>query len=112
MSNNGGNYLAIQWLGFGAFSAGAQIQLLVGELTSHKPHCMCVGGGGCKNNNKQKTAIEQQWCERQLLPPFHSSICVVHKTQSVSIVCHIIFLFLDAGEMVGSKIIKRKHINK
>ena len=31
-----GNSLAVQWLGLGAFTAGAQVQSLVGELRSHK----------------------------------------------------------------------------
>ena len=33
---NSGNSLAVQWLGLGAFIAGAQVQSLVGELRSHK----------------------------------------------------------------------------
>ena len=32
--------LVLQWLGFGAFPAGAQVQSLVGELRSHEPHVM------------------------------------------------------------------------
>ena len=32
--------LVVQWLGFGAFTAGAQVQSLVRELRSHKPHDM------------------------------------------------------------------------
>ena len=34
------NCLAVQWLGLGAFTAGAQVQSLVGELRSHK---LCGG---------------------------------------------------------------------
>ena len=30
----------VQWLGFGAFTAGGQVQSLVGELRSHEPHVM------------------------------------------------------------------------
>ena len=37
---NSGNSLAVQRLGLGAFTARAQVQLLVGELRSHKPHSM------------------------------------------------------------------------
>ena len=37
-----GNFLTVQWLGLGAFTAVAQVQSLVGELRSHKP---CIGGG-------------------------------------------------------------------
>ena len=33
-----GNSLAVQWLGLGAFTAGAQVQSLVRELRSHRPH--------------------------------------------------------------------------
>ena len=58
MSNSGGNYLAGQWLGFGAFTARAQIQFLVGELTSHKPHCL--GGGGRGGAKKQQTNNKKQ----------------------------------------------------
>ena len=32
-----GNSLAVQWLGLGAFTAGAQVQSLVGKLRSCKP---------------------------------------------------------------------------
>ena len=28
----------VQWLGLGAFTAGAWVRSLVGELRSHKPH--------------------------------------------------------------------------
>ena len=28
----------VQWLGLGAFTVRAQVQSLVGELRSHKPH--------------------------------------------------------------------------
>ena len=33
-----GNSLAVQWLGLVTFTAGAQVQSLVGELRSHKLH--------------------------------------------------------------------------
>ena len=33
-----GHSLAVQWLGLGAFTAGARVQSLVGELRSRKPH--------------------------------------------------------------------------
>ena len=33
-----GNSLMAQWLGLGAFTALAQVQSLLGELRSHKPH--------------------------------------------------------------------------
>ena len=33
-----GNSLAVQWLGLSAFTAGAQVQSLMGELRSRKPH--------------------------------------------------------------------------
>ena len=32
------NCLAVQWLGLGAFTAGAQVQSLVRDLRSHRPH--------------------------------------------------------------------------
>ena len=32
-----GSSLAVQWLGLSTFSAGAQVQSLVGKLKSHKP---------------------------------------------------------------------------
>ena len=35
---NIGNSLAVQWLGLGAFTAGAQVQSLAGELRSQKLH--------------------------------------------------------------------------
>ena len=31
-----GNPLAVQWLGFGTFTAGVLVRSLVGELRSHK----------------------------------------------------------------------------
>ena len=34
----GWNFLVVQWLGLGAFTAMAQVQSLVGELRSHKSH--------------------------------------------------------------------------
>ena len=33
-----GNSLAIHWLGLGAFTAGGQVQSLVGELRTRKPY--------------------------------------------------------------------------
>ena len=33
-----GRSLVVYWLGFGAFTAGAQVQSLVRELRSHRPH--------------------------------------------------------------------------
>lgn len=33
-----GNSLAAQWLGLGPFAARVQVQSLVGEISSHKPH--------------------------------------------------------------------------
>ena len=33
-----GNSLVVQWLGLGAFTAGAQVQSLAGELRSRMPH--------------------------------------------------------------------------
>ena len=33
-----GNSLAVHWLGLSAFTAGARVQSLVGELRSRKPH--------------------------------------------------------------------------
>ena len=33
-----GNFLEVQWLGLGAFTARAGVQSLVWELRSHKPH--------------------------------------------------------------------------
>ena len=33
-----GNFLVVQWLGLGAFTAGTQVQSLVRELRSHKLH--------------------------------------------------------------------------
>ena len=36
-SQSMGNSLAVQWLGLGAFTAGAQVQSLLGELRSCKP---------------------------------------------------------------------------
>ena len=41
-----GNSLAVQWLGLCALTAGAQVQSLVGELSSHKPR-----GAAEKKNN-------------------------------------------------------------
>ena len=35
-----GNFLAVQWLGLGAFIAGAWVQSLVRELRSQKPQGM------------------------------------------------------------------------
>ena len=35
-----GNFLAVQWLGLSALTAGAQVQSLVGKLRLHKPHIM------------------------------------------------------------------------
>ena len=32
------NSLGVKWLGLSAFTAVAQVQSLVGELRSHKPH--------------------------------------------------------------------------
>ena len=34
----GGNSLVVQWLGLSALTAGAQVQSLLGELRSCKPH--------------------------------------------------------------------------
>ena len=34
----GGNALVVQWLGLSALTAGAQVQSLLGELRSWKPH--------------------------------------------------------------------------
>ena len=34
------NSLAVQWLGFAVFTAGALVRSLLGELRSHKPHVM------------------------------------------------------------------------
>jgi len=65
-------------------------------------------GGAKKQQANKKTTIEQQWCERQLLHFIHPS---VYSTKSGEYLLYVI-LFLDVGEMVGSKIIKRKHINK
>ena len=42
-----GNSLAVQWLGLSTFIAGAQVQSVVGELGSHKPH------GAAKKKKKQ-----------------------------------------------------------
>ena len=36
--------LAIHWLGLGAFTAGGQVQSLVGELRTRKPYSMAKGG--------------------------------------------------------------------
>ena len=35
--------LAIHWLGLGAFTAGGQVQSLVGELRTRKPYSMAKG---------------------------------------------------------------------
>ena len=45
--------LAVQWLGLQAFTAGAQVQSLVGELRSHKPQ-------GMAEKTKQKNSTEIQ----------------------------------------------------
>ena len=47
-----GNSLAVQWLGPGAFTAGAQVQSLVGELRSYRH-----GQKTKKTENKQKKHI-------------------------------------------------------
>ena len=46
-----GNSLAVQWLGLGAFTAVAQVQSLVGELRSCKPHGVA-----------KKTLRQKQFC--------------------------------------------------
>ena len=46
-----GNSLEVQWLGLGALTAVAQVQSLVGELRSCKPH------GVAKKNPKTKTVL-------------------------------------------------------
>ena len=50
-----GNCLAVQWLGLGAFTAGAQVRSLVGELRSRKP---CGTAKTNKQTNKQKRERE------------------------------------------------------
>ena len=49
------NPLAVHWLGLGAFTAGAHVQSLVGELRSHKP---C----GTAKTNKQTTMNLYRYC--------------------------------------------------
>ena len=46
-----GNSLEVQWLGLGAFTAVAQVQSLVGELRSCKPHGVA-----------KKTLRQKQFC--------------------------------------------------
>ena len=46
-----GNSLVVQWLGLSTFTAGAQVQSLVGELRSCKPH-----GVAKKKKNKETKA--------------------------------------------------------
>ena len=41
----------VQWLGLGAFTAGAQVQSLVGELKSQKP------SGAAKKKKKKRSKI-------------------------------------------------------
>ena len=61
--------LVVQWLGLGAFTAGARVRSLVGELKSHslkKNVQDCKGtsqgvGRSCGNGGTQRLA----------LPPFH-----------------------------------------
>ena len=45
-----GNSLVVQWLGYGTFTVVAQVQSLVEELRSHKPHT------AAKKKKKRKKA--------------------------------------------------------
>ena len=47
-----GTSLAVQWLGLCLSTAGAQVQSLVKELTSHMQHCATKTK--VKNNQRQK----------------------------------------------------------
>ena len=42
----------VQWLGLGAFTAGAWVRSMVGELRSHKPH----SEGGKKNSENARNS--------------------------------------------------------
>ena len=54
-----GRSLVVYWLGFGAFTAGAQVQSLVGELRSHEPHVMA------------KKVLRDSICGFQFILPSH-----------------------------------------
>jgi len=45
---DGGSSLEAQWLGFGAFSAVAQVQSLVGKRRSQTPHGAAKGRRNCR----------------------------------------------------------------
>ena len=57
-----GNSLAVQWLGLGAFTAVTQVESLVWELRSCKPH-----GTAKKNPKKQKQTTNKQNKKKQSL---------------------------------------------
>ena len=51
------NSLVVQWLGLGAFTAGAWVQSLIGELTFYKPHGMAKKR---KKKEKRKTCTTSE----------------------------------------------------
>ena len=63
----GGNSLAVQWLGLGAFTAGVRVQSLVEELRSRKP---C---GAAKPTNQPTNHWAPVKARQGLLPPLHGT---------------------------------------
>ena len=52
-----GNSLAVQWLGFGTFTAGAWVRSLVEELRSHRLHSMT------ERNNLPPPEMKKETCD-------------------------------------------------
>ena len=52
-----GNSLAVQWLGLGAFTAVAQVQSLVRELRSRKPHSTAKNKQTSKQTNRGPSTL-------------------------------------------------------
>ena len=57
-----GNSLAVQWLGLGAFTAGVQVQSLIRELRSRKPHHVAK-----KKKKKKNFSLFFILCNKRIL---------------------------------------------
>lgn len=56
-----GIFLVVQWLRFGTFTSGAQVQYLVRELRSYKPHGMWL------EKKKKKQCKKKRQCKKNLV---------------------------------------------